>query len=161
MSKFCIIFFLCLFSITDITGELMVGQGESANLECAVDANPLDESSLRWVGRPGYDMGARTKTTLGAVDPTGKDPNRRSLMLTVVNATAADSGKFWCVADNGIGHVQVRNATFLLVRRKFSTFSSHSNFIKCRDQFSGHGFSGNKYLHLVIFQTNPHSTDPP
>ena len=104
-------------SITDISPDLMVGQGESANLECAVDANPLTEAGLRWIGRPGYDMSARTKTTLGAVDPSR--PHLRSLMLTVVNATAEDSGKFWCVADNGIGHVQVRNATFLLVRREF------------------------------------------
>ena len=41
------------------------------------------------------------------------------LLLTVLNATAEDSGPFWCVADNGLGNVEVRNATYLLVRRKF------------------------------------------
>ena len=41
------------------------------------------------------------------------------LLLTVLNATADDSGPFWCVADNGIGSVEIRNATYLLVRRKY------------------------------------------
>ena len=40
------------------------------------------------------------------------------LLLTVLNSTAEDSGPFWCVADNGIGNVEVKNATYLLVRRK-------------------------------------------
>jgi len=102
-------------SITDITESLMVGQGESANLECAVDANPSTEATLRWE-RPGYDMTTKTKTTPGSFDPA--KPNKRSVMLTVLNATAADSGKFWCVANNGVGDTVIKNATFLLVRHK-------------------------------------------
>ena len=43
------------------------------------------------------------------------------VLLTVLNATAEDSGLFWCVADNGIGGREVRNATYLLVRRKFES----------------------------------------
>lgn len=41
------------------------------------------------------------------------------VLLTVLNATSDDSGLFWCVADNGIGGKPVRNATLLLVRRKY------------------------------------------
>jgi hypothetical protein len=44
---------------------------------------------------------------------------RGVVLLTVLNATAEDSGLFWCVANNGIGGKEVRNATYLLVRRKF------------------------------------------
>ena len=40
-------------------------------------------------------------------------------MLTVMNATAEDSGEFACVASNGIGGKASRNVSFLLVRRKF------------------------------------------
>ena len=45
--------------------------------------------------------------------------NIGTLLLTVLNATASDSGPFWCVADNGIGNIEIKNATYLLVRRKF------------------------------------------
>ena len=46
--------------------------------------------------------------------------NMGVVLLTVLNATSDDSGLFWCVADNGIGGKPVRNATLLLVRRKYS-----------------------------------------
>ena len=50
----------------------------------------------------------------------GKDKlNMGVVLLTVLNATSDDSGLFWCVADNGVGGKTVRNATLLLVRRKF------------------------------------------
>ena len=41
------------------------------------------------------------------------------VLLTVLNATAEDSGEFACVASNGIGGKASRNVSFLLVRRKF------------------------------------------
>ena len=50
--------------ITDITSSVLVGQGEPAHLECAVDANPMNKNTIRWE-RKGYDMAARTKTTMG------------------------------------------------------------------------------------------------
>ncbi len=40
------------------------------------------------------------------------------VLLTVLNATAEDSGEFWCVASNGIGGAAARKPAFLLVRRK-------------------------------------------
>ena len=104
------------FSITDISSSLLVGQGETANLECAVDANPLTLDTLSWRGRPGYDLEGKTKTAMGSIDPS--KPHRRSIMLTILNATAEDSGRFWCVADNGVGGQEVKNSTYLLVRRK-------------------------------------------
>ena len=50
--------------ITDITSSVLVGQGEPAHLECAVDANPMNKNTIRWE-RKGYDMATRTKTTMG------------------------------------------------------------------------------------------------
>ena len=127
---------------------MLVGEGEPAHLECRVDANPLTDSTIAWRRpEPGYDMKSKTKTTRGlpgpgkslesrisgksatktvntqlpglATDSNGEGSNVGALLLTVLNATADDSGPFWCVADNGIGNVEVRNATYLLVRRKF------------------------------------------
>ena len=125
------------FSITAITQRVMVGEGDPAHFECAVSANPLTSETIRWE-RKNYDMLSRTVTTPGAPkDQTnyfeteqlsgeeGKElakpgfvqQQRGVVLLTVLNATAEDSGLFWCVADNGIGK-EVRNATYLLVRRK-------------------------------------------
>ena len=111
----------------------MVGQGEPAHLECAVDANPLNKNTIRWE-RKGYDMASKTKTTMGSPTSTmlstfnsnsvnslfeddGQQKNVGVVLLTVLNATADDSGEFWCVASNGLGSTS-RNASFLLVRRK-------------------------------------------
>ena len=115
--------------ITDITSSVLVGQGEPAHLECAVDANPMNKNTIRWE-RKGYDMSARTKTTSGAPTSTIQTSNSVNsvftpgqnvgvVLLTVLNATAEDSGQFWCVASNGIGGSATRNASFLLVRREY------------------------------------------
>jgi len=125
----------------------MVGEGDPAHFECAVSANPLTAETIRWE-RKNYDMLSRTVTAPGApkeqthyfehVDHVSTDDGKTSselvnagsghvqqqqhkgvVLLTVLNATAEDSGLFWCVADNGIGGREVRNATYLLVRRKF------------------------------------------
>ena len=106
----------------------MVGPGEDALLECQVDASPLTRSTIRWE-RAGYDMAAKTKATTGlpststggadSGDEGGGSSNVGVVLLTVLNVTAADSGSFECVAENGVGgSVVVRNQTYLLVRRK-------------------------------------------
>lgn len=94
----------------------------------------MGENIIRWE-RAGYDMAARTKTTMGSptstlvslepstrvnsqLDPEGPQKNIGVVLLTVLNATAADSGQFWCVASNGVGGRSARNASYLLVRRK-------------------------------------------
>lgn len=124
---------ILLCRITDITSSVLVGQGEPAHLECAVDANPMKQNTIRWE-RKGYDMAGRTKTTSGAptlmASPLSLSKSVNSVfatsqnvgvvLLTVLNATAEDSGEFWCVASNGIGGSASRNASFLLVRRKCS-----------------------------------------
>ena len=125
------IYIFAIFRITDITSSVLVGQGEPALLECAVDANPLNNHTIRWE-RKNYDMASRTKTSMGSPTSTmlssvtsnsvnslfGGQENVGVVMLTVLNATAEDSGEFWCVASNGLGGQTARNASFLLVRRK-------------------------------------------
>ncbi len=76
--------------------------------------------TVRWV-RSGedaadYDMKGRTKTEKG--DPGTNDTSVGVLLLTVLNSTAADSGHFACVADNGVAGEVAVNETVLLVRRK-------------------------------------------
>ena len=124
--------FFCILSsshcrITDITSSVLVGQGEPAHLECAVDSNPMSPKIIRWE-RQGYDLQSRTVSTMGAPTILMKRPksvntlsqeNVGVVLLTVLNATAEDSGEFWCVANNGIGGSSARNASFLLVRREY------------------------------------------
>ena len=105
-----------------MTEYVLVGEGEPAHFECAVDAKPLTPKTIQWY-RSDYDMKTKTKTTEGSskksVDDDGNPMNMGVVLLTVLNATADDSGKFWCVATNGIhGGEIVRKSTFLLVRRK-------------------------------------------
>ena len=136
-----------------------MGEGQPAHLECRVDANPLTDSTISWKRlEPGYDMKSKTKTTRGlpgsgqsvmsnamaetsgiksvntqlpAFDSNvnSDGSNIGTLLLTVLNATASDSGPFWCVADNGIGNIEVKNATYLLVRRKFLSYYFLFNFL--------------------------------
>lgn len=104
-----------------ITEYVLVSPGEPAHFECAADAKPLTPKTIQWT-RDDYPMQTRTKTTEGSskkkLDDEGNDMNMGVLLLTVLNATAEDSGMFWCVADNGIGEKIVKKSTFLLVRRK-------------------------------------------
>ena len=106
----------------------MVGQGESAHLECAVEANPLKDGAVVWrrIGDPDYDMESKTETTQGSpfnhsqIYQRNDHKNAGLVMLTVLNATAEDSGAFACLAQNGVGGTsEVLNTTFLLVRRKY------------------------------------------
>jgi len=97
--------------IVGISPELMVGPGEPAHLECAAEGAP--NAQMRWE-RAGYDMEGRTQTTAGSPSTSS---SQQAILLTVVNATAADSGAFACVADNGVGP-PARNLSILLVRRK-------------------------------------------
>ena len=108
--------------IVDITGTQRVKPGSPAHFECAVDAWPMTQSTIAWKrGRvnelddaTAYDMAARTKMTAGGA----RGGKVGAVMLTVINATAEDSGVFVCEAYNGVGDVVVRKTTYLLVDRK-------------------------------------------
>ena len=116
--------------------SLMVGPGEPAQFECGSDARPMTDSTIRWerVGGPydnddggPYAMSSRTHTAKGAPGAamlalSRGSPHVSVLMLTVVNATAEDTGAFACVADNGVGRAE-RNTTYLLVRREYRNWA--------------------------------------
>ena len=71
----------------------------------------------------GDQMSARTQTAKGSpaafLALSSGSSHVSVLMLTVVNATAEDTGAFACVADNGVGSQADRNTTYLLVRREW------------------------------------------
>ncbi len=92
------------FSITDITDYVMAAAGDNAEFSCFVDANPIKEDSIKWE-RSGFDMAARTISTNVS----------NAMYLLVKNVSAADSGLFDCVVNNGIGS-EVKNSSYLLVR---------------------------------------------
>ena len=87
--------------------------------------------TTRGLPGPGQSLGAiqlsaksdikKVNTHLSSLGPNTppEGSNVGVLLLTVLNSTAEDSGPFWCVADNGIGNIEVKNATYLLVRRKY------------------------------------------
>lgn len=90
----------------------MVSPGENAEFSCSADANPLDESHIKWK-RDGFDFGSRATITFSN--------QTRSSYLYVRDVKADESGIFTCVVNNGIG-MEVQNVTFLLVRSKLHQF---------------------------------------
>ena len=100
----------------------LVRPGDNAEFFCTVDANPINADTVKWT-RDGFDFDARSVLTFSNVT--------NSVYLVVKNVTGEDSGEFFCTANNGIG-TEVKNSTFLLVRRKTirngSFFSSRTIF---------------------------------
>ncbi|XP_059087472.1 nephrin-like isoform X2 [Tigriopus californicus] len=92
-------------SITEITDAVVVKPGDNAEFSCFVDANPIKDDTIQWK-REDFDMTRVTTTNISNI-----------VYLTVKNVTDKDSGKFDCVANNGIG-AEVKNSSFLLVRHK-------------------------------------------
>ena len=80
--------------IVNVTTGLLVSVGETALLECRVDANPLSVDSLITWSRDGYDM------SRAVIEPVAGDTSR--LMITGVQRR--DTGAFRCHAYNGVGH---------------------------------------------------------
>ena len=100
-------FFFLLHRIVHITRDTLVNPGQTAELICEVDANPITADTVKWT-RDGFDFDGRTKITASG----------NKFYLNVINVTEADEGKFSCKVNNGIGD-EVTNTTFLLVRRKY------------------------------------------
>ena len=106
LTNFSLFFFL-LHRIVHITRDTLVNPGQTAELICEVDANPITADTVKWT-RDGFDFDGRTKITASG----------NKFYLNVINVTEADEGKFSCKVNNGIGD-EVTNTTFLLVRRKY------------------------------------------
>ncbi len=94
---------------------VMVGEGESAHLDCKIDANPLDESMVKWTHAKLEKMAAMESRTSRSFQDTKS-------YLTILQVTANDSGLYTCTVNNKIG--QPANASiYLIVKRKENLFS--------------------------------------
>lgn len=100
-------YFFYPHSITEITESVVVKPGENAEFSCFVDANPIKADTIQWK-REDFDMTRVVTTNISNI-----------MYLTVKNVTDKDSGKFDCVANNGIG-AEVKNSSFLLVKRRIT-----------------------------------------
>ena len=102
-----VLFFSSFHRIVHITRDTLVNPGQTAELMCEVDANPITADTVKWT-RDGFDFDGRTKIAASG----------NKFYLNVINVTESDEGKFSCKVNNGIGD-EVTNTTFLLVRRKY------------------------------------------
>ncbi|ODM93893.1 Nephrin [Orchesella cincta] len=89
---------------------IMIGEGELANLECHIDANPLEESMVQWSHESADKM-----SQLGERAERAFQDNKS--YLTIKNVTAADAGLYFCTVDNEIGEATNRSI-FLIVKHK-------------------------------------------
>lgn len=102
-----LIFLTDAASILNVTNVVMVGEKESATLECTVDGNPLSTEHVTWK-RAGFSMEKRANFSF----------NNITSSLTIKDVTVDDMGSFYCVVDNGIGNESSKPA-FLVVKREY------------------------------------------
>lgn len=88
----------------------MIGEGEVANMECAVDANPLEASMVEWV----HESSEKIAQLGDRVERAFQD---NKSYFTIKNVTASDAGLYICKVNNGIGDATNRSI-FLIVKRK-------------------------------------------
>lgn len=97
---------------------ILIGDGELANMECAVDANPLEASMVQW-----------SHENSDKIDQLGERVERafqdNKSYFTIKNVTAADAGLYYCTVNNGIGDATNRSI-FLIVKRKPIFFISNA-----------------------------------
>ena len=87
-----------------MTTVLLVGDGDTAVLECQVNANPLGVERLITWSRPGYDM------SRAVIEAPSVDRSR----LRIAGVERLDAGTFHCNAFNGIGDVSTAVAQLVV-----------------------------------------------
>ncbi|GIY61932.1 uncharacterized protein CEXT_424271 [Caerostris extrusa] len=92
--------------VFNITESIEVAEGESAQLECSADGNPLSEDAITWR----YQGSTGTQ-----LDSVNTEPGHS--LLTIMNATKNDAKKLECIADNGIGVASIRTAQLIVLYR--------------------------------------------
>lgn len=120
---FHMIFFLILVDPATVDTPfswIMIGEGELANMECAIDANPLEASMVQWTHESTEKM-----SQLGNRAERAFQDNKS--YLTIKNVTANDAGLYHCTVNNGIGEATNRSI-FLIVKRKHT--SKHTRTYK-------------------------------
>ncbi|XP_035704569.1 nephrin isoform X2 [Folsomia candida] len=88
---------------------VMVGEGESAHLDCTSDANPLDESMVKWT----HEREGKMSELESRISRSFQDTKS---YLTIYQVTLNDSGLYTCTVNNKIG--EPANASiYLIVKR--------------------------------------------
>ena len=100
----------------------MVGSGDTAILECSINANPVKYEGIRWERE---DMSGNLSPLLDGLEGVkikvaGSGDNNVTTTLTIHDVSVAKAGRIWCVASNDIGQ-EARQETYLLVKSKYST----------------------------------------
>ncbi|GFR27850.1 uncharacterized protein TNCT_254851 [Trichonephila clavata] len=90
--------------IFNITESIEIAEGESAQLECSADGNPLSEDTLTW---------RRQDSSGTPLVSINSEPGHS--ILTVSNVTRKDAHVLECVADNGVGPPSVRAAHLIVL----------------------------------------------
>lgn len=107
-------FFLDKATITNTSIDVIVTEGNDAQLWCQIDGYPLGPEHISWT-RPEFFFDKRTSILL----------KNSTSHLTIKNATKKDSGFFFCVVNNGIGN-ESSHFVLLIVERKFSVFFNNT-----------------------------------
>ena len=88
------------FSISEITSYVHVNPNTVAQIRCVVDANPIDDDTVRWLK---FDPENPAKPPLECDGRPKKFQHSRegnAFCLTILNVTQADSGEFTCIVKN-------------------------------------------------------------
>ncbi len=90
---------------------ILIGEGELVNMECAIDANPLEASMVEW----SHESATKLSEIEDRVERAFQDTKS---YFTIKNITATDAGLYYCSVNNGIGDA-TNKTIFLIVKRKF------------------------------------------
>ncbi|XP_071044210.1 nephrin-like [Parasteatoda tepidariorum] len=90
-------------SVTNVTTNVEVAEGDTTQLECTAEGKPLDENAIIWM-REGLSL--KSSST---------DIGRSVLILN--NVTRKDGGVVECVANNNVGHPSRRKAQITVLYR--------------------------------------------
>jgi len=104
------------------------GEGDVAHLSCAIDANPLDASMVKWSKNGGELNETNTRTRVSFSDDKS--------YLTIEGVDKSDVGTYTCSVDNGVVPPSTENGTgisnsssssssasvFLVVKRELELF---------------------------------------
>ncbi|XP_039278760.1 nephrin [Nilaparvata lugens] len=90
--------------ITDISSELIVGEGEDGEFWCQVEGNPISAENISWRRDKKPDIGQRMETIFRN--------NTSTMLLHAV--TKDDIGPYNCVVGNGLGN-QTSKSTYLVL----------------------------------------------
>ncbi|XP_025196659.1 nephrin-like [Melanaphis sacchari] len=93
-------------TITNTSNNVIVSEGDDAQLWCRIEGFPLGPDHISWT-RPNFFFDDRTSILL----------KNTTSYLTILNATQFDTGIFYCVVNNGIGN-ESSHSVMLIVEHK-------------------------------------------